>query len=237
MERSSSSIIAFLSLAAIPAALGAAPSANSETVAHEAELRKALDMAVEAMFTPGELDPHWNRGGIDLEQAVKARPNHVLVEVDKDGDRSVAIYSDRPVAEFIPPEWELLAEIGTDQAQSERSPIEISELDDGYYVASRSPYWRVGEASCSNFPTSARLYKAKGAAETEMPPEIAKFIFREMLERAKPYTVCTRHDVVGEGYGTRYFFKDGRSLPFFDDRSGKSTIVPMRPISDLLKAE
>lgn len=239
MKRSSSRIICFLSLAAIPAALAAAPDGEgAEFARQKAAVGQALDMAVELMFKPGELDPNWNKGGVDVEAAVKAKPGQVMVEVDRDGERSISLYSEKPIATFVPPEWEKIAEIGQDTAQADSSdPIEISELDEGYYVASRSTYERVGDAYCSNVPSSAQLYKAKGATDAEMSPEMAKFVFHGMLERAKPYTVCTRHDVVGEGYRARFFLKDGHSLPIFDEMTGTATIVPLRPTLELLKGE
>ena len=237
MNRSTGRAISFLSLIALPAMAAATPADSPGQIEQAAALRQALDGAVETMFKPGELDPNWHKGGVDLEKAVRARPDHVLLEIDNEGERSIALYSDRPMAEFIPAEWELVAEIGTENRQANASePIEISQLDHGYYVASRGPYEQVGDAFCSNIPTATRLYMVKGS-RNEMSPEIASFIFREMLERARPYTVCARTDVVGDGYRSRYFLKDGRSLPFFDEQGGKVTIVPLRPTLELLRGE
>lgn len=239
MRRSSGRIISFITLAIIPAVLAAATQdENPDFAAQKAAVGQALDMAVDLMFKPGALDPNWNRNGVDLEKLVKARPNQVLLEVDKDGERSISLYSDKRIADFIPPEWEMIAQIGQDGPDPDSSDqIEISKLEDGYYVASRSTEERVGESFCSQVPTSAQLYKVKGASEAAMSTEMAKFIFHGMMERARPYTVCARHDVVGEGYRARFFFKDGSSLPFFDDVTGTQTIVPLRPTLELLKGE
>ena len=235
MHRSTARIIPFLSLAVMLIAPVAAHADSPELGEHKAEFNKALDEAIEAMFKPGEMDPNWNKSGVDLEQLVRAKPNQVVVEVDKDGERSITLFSDRPIADFVPPEWEQIAEIGTGDARPEGSdPIEISQLDQGYYIASRSPTERVGGATCSDAPTTARLYKRKSDRDAAMPPEVAVFIFRGMLERAKSRTICTVHDVIGDGYRTRYFLKDGRSLPVFDDMTGKSTIVPLMPTVELL---
>lgn len=239
MKRSFGRIICLVSLAAISAGLPAASDeVGSELAQQKAAVGQAIDEATELMFKPGELDPNWNKGGVDLEKAVKAKPNQALLEVDNDGERSILLYSEKPMVDFVPPEWELIAEIGNDTAQTDDTrPIEISELEGGYYVASRSTYERVGDAFCSPVPATAQLYKVKGASKPEMSPEIAKFIFHKLLDRAKPYTVCTRHDVVGIGYRARFFFKDGRSLPVFDDMTGIATIVPLRPTAELFKRE
>lgn len=238
--KSSSRIIFFLTLAAMPAGLAAAQDdENLDFAAQKAAVGQALDMAVEMMFKPGALDPNWNRNGVDLEKLVKAKPNQVLVEVDKDGERSVSLYTEKPIGDFIPPEWEMIAEIGNDAPQADdRHPIEISQLENGYYVASRtSGYEKLGDAECSQVPASAQLYKVKEGIQPAMSAEMAKFIFHGMLERAKPYTICVRHDAVDEGYRARFFFKDGHSLPVFDDQAGKVTIVPLRPTLELLKGE
>lgn len=229
--------VVFLSLIALPALAAATPADSPGQVEQQAALSQVLDQAVEAMFAAGNPDPNWSKGGVDLEKLVKAKPDHVLLEIDNEGERTISLFTERHIAEFVPPEWELVAEIGEEDAKpSDSQPIEISQLDDGFFVASRGPFEQVGSAYCSNLPTVTRLYKVKGA-NSQLSPELAAFIFREMFERARSYTVCSRTDIAGEGYRNRYFFKDGRSLPFFDERSGKATIVPLRPIVDLLKAE
>lgn len=240
MRRTSGCIISFISLAMISAPLAAATQEEDpDFAAQKAAVGQALDLAVEMMFKPGALDPNWNKNGVDLEKLVKAKPNQVLVEVDKDGERSISLYSDKSIAEYIPAEWEKIAEIGNDAPQADDShPIEISELEDGYYVASRTTnYEKVGDADCSQVPASAQLYKVKDGTQPAMSADMAKFIFHGMLERAKPYTVCVRHDVVGEGYRARFFLRDGRSLSVFDDLTGTVTIVPLRPTLELLRGE
>ena len=60
--KSSSRIIFFLTLAAMPAGLAAAQDdENLDFAAQKAAVGQALDMAVEMMFKPGALDPNWNR--------------------------------------------------------------------------------------------------------------------------------------------------------------------------------
>ena len=229
--------VALLSLIALPALATAAPADSPSQVEQEAALRQMLDEAIKAMFLAGDPEPNWSNGGVDLEKLVKAMPDHVLLEIDSEGERSISLYSERHIAEFIPADWELVAEIGQEDSKpSGGQPIEIGQLDDGYFVASRGASEQVGSAYCSNLPTVTRLYKVKGT-NSQLSPELAAFIFREMFRRAKSYTVCSRTDIAGEGYRNRYFLKDGRSLPFFDDRSGKVTIVPRRPITDLMKGK
>ena len=179
MRLSSNGVICFLAIAACPAATAlAAQQENPDFAAQKEAVGQALDTAVGVMFKPGAQDPNWNKNGVDLEALVKARPNQMLVEIDKDGERSIAIYSDKRMAELIPPEWELIAEIGQDVPDADSSEaIEISELEDGYYVASRSTEVRVGDAFCSDVPNSAQLYRVRGATAVAMSPEIANSFF------------------------------------------------------------
>src|SRR5688572_10253119 len=103
MRRTSGCIISFISLAMISAPLAAATQEEDpDFAAQKAAVGQALDLAVEMMFKPGALDPNWNKNGVDLEKLVKAKPNQVLMEVDKDGERSISLYSGKPIAEYIP---------------------------------------------------------------------------------------------------------------------------------------
>jgi len=228
----------YLSLVAFPAALMATTPVSSPQSDEKAALRQAIDQYMVTLFKPGEMDPNWNKEGADLAKALDAKPNHVLVEVDKDGRRSIMIYTGRSMTTFVPAEWELVTTVGRDDSNpSLNSPIEIGEIEDGYYSVSRSSDERVGDAYCSAAPDTAQLYRTKGAKEGGMTREMASFLFRELFERAKSITVCTRYDVTGIGFRAHHFLKDGRSLPAFDEASGITTIVPMQPTMELLKGD
>ena len=236
MKRVAQLAICLSSLIAVPTSILAQSGESAPAMPIE-EIKKALRSRAGEIFKPGAHDPHWNKMGVDLEKLVTARPNQVLLEVEDNGDRSITFYSNRPIADFIPADWELVAEFGSDELHPEvSSPVDVSELSDGYYVASRAPNERVGDATCSPIPTAARLYKKKGV-ESGIPSDIATLIFRETLDLGKPYTVCVRHDVAGDGYRSRYFFKDGRSLPTLEESAGTMKIVPMRPTAELLQRD
>jgi hypothetical protein len=95
----------YLSLVAFPAALMATTPVSSPQSDEKAALRQAIDQYMVTLFKPGEMDPNWNKEGADLAKALDAKPNHVLVEVDKDGRRSIMIYTGRSMTTFVPAEW------------------------------------------------------------------------------------------------------------------------------------
>lgn len=238
MNRSIRCSLACLPLVVMALPLAATPVTGSAELDQQTALNQALDQAVVAMFEPGEPDPNWSKGGADVEKAIRARPGHVALEVDKDGDRAIWFFADRPASTYIPQGWELVTEIGQiDSPENAGLPLEIGQAEDGYYSVSRSNYERVGDAYCSSAPVTARLYKAKGSADGQMSPKVIDLIYRGMLERAKSKTVCERYDESGGQYLTRYYLKDGRSLPFFNEMSGTVSLEPQRPTEEMLLGE
>jgi hypothetical protein len=227
---------ALLALLAVPAALAASPSANPSAEAGVPEgMKLAVDQAIAVMFEPGDRDPNWNKGGVDLLKALADKPDQALLEVDTDGDRMIAFFADEPIGGIIPNDWELVTEVGQLEGPgNNRHPVEISEIDDGYYSVSRSSYERVGDAYCSTAPIGARLYQAKGAPQNEPGRKAITYLFRELLVRVATRKVCERYEANGGSYRASFFLEDGRSLPFFNQRSGTTTLIPRRPVSEML---
>ena len=236
MVRSIFHAVSVVALAASSTASPATPNSDPVEVEQQALMSQILDQAMAEMFKTGEQDPKWNDGGVDPLRALQAKPGHVLLDVDKDGERTIIFYTDKPVAASVPDDWELMTEVGRIEGSENSSvPVEISEFDKGHYMVSRTRYERVGDAFCSSAPIAAQLYKRKGAPADEMGEGALIYMFRELMERAKTITVCERHEVSDGVYRSRYFLKDGRSLPFFDGETGAAKLVPQRPTAEMLE--
>src|SRR5687768_18249742 len=104
--------VSALALVALSPALPAEPANNPAKSDPKVAIRQIVDQAITMMFNPGELDSNWNKGGVDVLGNLRAMPGHALLEVDKDGDRTILFYTDKPVASSLPGDWELVTEFG-----------------------------------------------------------------------------------------------------------------------------
>ena len=229
--------VSALALIALSSAVSAEPANNPAKGDPQAVVGQLVDQAMAVMFKPGEQDPDWNKGGADVLGSLQAKPGHVLLDVDKDGERTITFFTDKPVAGLLPTDWELVTEIGQlEGAQSASLPVEIGDVDDGYYSVSRTRYERVGDAYCSSAPAGVRIYRQKGAPPTGVDQQMVTHLFRELLERSRRLTVCERFEASDEGYRPSYFLADGRALPFFNEKSGVTTLIAQRPVAEMLAA-
>ena len=235
MLRSISHAVSALALTALSLAVSAEPANNPAKGDPKAAVGQLVDQAMAVMFKPGEQDPDWNKGGADVLGSLRGKPGHALLDVDKEGERTIIFFTDKPVAGLLPADWELVTEIGQlEDAQSASLPVEIGDVDDGYYSVSRTRYERVGDAYCSSAPTGVRIYRQKGAPQAGVDQQMVTHLFRELLERSKSLTVCERFEASEDGHRPSYFLPDGRALPFFNEKSGVTTLVAQRPIAEML---
>lgn len=229
--------VAFFGLAFLSASASAAEQVDDEL---KAMVQEALDVAEAKLFRAGPKQPDWNKGGLDPKAAVIDRPgglaNNYLVTIDKDGDVSVSIYTTRPIANFVPRNWKLVARIGDIDAAEPNGFLDFSNLEGPYYMVARGTEKRFGDAFCESPLRGANLYKAPDEDGVEiMPAEVAKLIFQGAIEMASKYTVCQKYERSAKGYRVRSFLENGRTLPGMDESEDRIGIVPARPIAELLK--
>lgn len=231
-------------IALMGAALFSAPAVAQETPASPEKMKtlikQAMDVAEAEMFRPGPQQPDWNQGGIDLRAAAAGKPGglagNYFVTVDKDGEAGVSIHTAAPAANFVPPTWKALSRIGDIDAAGPDSFLEFGSLEGAYYFAARGNAKRVGDAYCSAGPAGAVLYEDPDhQGENAIAPEVVKFLFETVIAMTAKYTVCERADVKGVGYRVQYFFEDGRSVPAMDAQNDEVSIVPARPVAELLQ--
>ena len=192
------------------------------------------------LFRPGAKAENWNKGGVDLRSRIAASPGglagNYLVEVDKDGEISIAIFTSAPATTFVPANWKRLWRFGDIDAAGPDSFLEFGNVDGPYFFVVRGTSKRVGDAYCSAGPTGAEIYEAPGSeGATGAAAGIVLLMFEAALEMTAKYTVCEKYEPLGKGFATRYFFEDGRSLPGMDDQGDRLHIIPAVPIGQLLK--
>jgi hypothetical protein len=239
MIRTSVIGVAFLGIA-----LFAAPAmaAQEQPTAQDIKemIQGAMDAALAEMLKAGPQETGWNKGGSDVRAAAAAKPGgltgNYLVTVDKDGEAAVTIFTTAPAAQFVPQDWKRISRIGDIDTAPTGSTLEFGNMDGPYYFVGRMAPKRVGDVICSSAPIGAELYQAPGGAGTDvMPPEVIEFMFKSVTEMISKFTVCERFDAKGADYSIRYYFEDGRTIPAMDAQNDRISIVPARPVAELLK--
>lgn len=224
-------------LLALPAM--AAPSDSPEQLEAEQAIQEAMDAAMSEMFRPGPVQRGWDRGGLDIYKLVESAPGgakgNILLSIDKDGDRSVTIIGAGDPGRIVPKNWKTVIRIGPAQAATGSGSLSISGFDARYFAAERDIHRRVGDGFCSSGTSGSELYENPDAtAEGDIPQELIPTFFRLSVQYLEAQPSCWRFDRDGDGYKVTYFLEDGRTLPALNAYNERVTIVPARPVAELL---
>jgi len=228
-----------VALAATPIA-AAAPDTELQQVPDEqdtiAELRALVAQLRSDMLRPGERVEGWDRGGANPDADLRARgaDSHYFLTRGRDGT-SVGILTDRPIADFAPPQWRAVDSYGSATASLPSPQVDFSAFSARYVMGSRSQFRRVRDVDCQDNLSHAILYEVPGAPATPGDEDVP-MMFRLMILALEDQEICVRTDGdAARGYRGRFFLPDGRSLPELDDPSALSTIVPAAPVDTLIE--
>lgn len=226
-----------LGTAVVPTAAAQEPQLSEEQL--KAVIQGALADTEAKLFRPGDKVEGWNKGGIDLRGAMASKPGglagNFLVDVGKDGEVGVVVYTAAPVETFVPKDWKRLWRFGDINAAMPDSFLEFGHVDGPYYYVVRGSSKRVGDAFCGSGPNAGEIYETPGKAKGETPAGIVLLMFEAALNMTAKYTVCEKYEPSGNAFAVRHFLEDGRSLPGMDEQGDELSIVPALPVDRLLR--
>ena len=229
-----------LAALAVPATAAAAtPGTDAmEDVQARAFMESLIAQFEAEILAPGPMVDGWNAQGADVEADLAARPGgkagNYLLEVGKDGDRGVTVFSPESPTSVIPADWTMIAEIG-DFHRAGDFDLYAMQLDGPYFAVIRGANEQNGTAWCSSGWVQARLYEDSSVAEgSDLEPAVVEMLFKAFVRRFEDKVICSRHDAETDGYRARYFLPDGRSLPKMDELEEKAVIVPRGDLGELL---
>jgi hypothetical protein len=231
-------LLILLSGAALLAApLPAAAQPASEDEEMVTQLRAAVGALREEIFRPGPPVEDWNVGGADPDAELTAAgaDRHYFLLTAQDGDKSVVILTDRPIADFAPAAWRMVDSYGAAREAVARPFVQFSRISPRYMVATRSNGFRRDNIDCSDRVSHAYLYALPSETTTE-DDAMAPMMFRLGLLAMEGMTTCTRYSGSrAEGWAVRPLLPDGRSLPSLETPAERLTIVPAAPIDELMR--
>jgi hypothetical protein len=213
---------------------------STESARPDPKYEEAIRALRQAMFPPGERVENWDVGGVDLDEAVRARgaEKYYVLETDGgDGSTMLSILTARPIADFAPASWRIAKSYGSEQARLENPVITFGYLSPRYVLAGRANSRRARDAICSDTIGHAVLYEVPDAPRDPAGEQVVE-MFEALLLAAEGQTTCERYDGDPEkGYTTRTFLPDGR-LILNPDRSvpapDRVVIVPSGPVDRLI---
>ena len=202
-----------------------------------AEFRAALQQMREALLRTGERVENWDRGGADPDRVVRALGADRYYFLNRNADATgVTILTDRPIAALAPAGWRAADSYGALGEALQTPQIDFMPLSERYVMATRANTWKQNDAGCWRGLSHAILYEIPGAPSRE-DDDIVPMMFRMTILAMEGETICSRVDGDREnGYRTRFFLPDGRSLPNLSTPSDLLTIVPAAPIDQLIRA-
>lgn len=226
-------LAAIVLAAAGPAGAVAVPSQDDAGAL--AAFEAAVAQIRASVLRAGERVENWDRGGADPDADARAlgAETHFLLTSGRAG-ASVAIVTERPLADFAPASWRIVDSYGAAGERLAGAQLGFEALSARYMIGARARTWRQNDVSCWRGFSHALLYEVPGAPAGPDDEQLPT-LFRLLILALENETLCMRADGDGQrGYSIRYFLPDGRSLPEVDDPAERVTIVPAAPVDRLV---
>lgn len=229
------------SILVLAGAATATPSNDPAYSEQNQAIQAAMDAAMAELMRPGPRQDGWDKGGVDIYGLAESAPGgtaaNYLLEVDREGERSVVIIHAEDPGRHIPERWKSLLHAGSSKEPAGAHVLTFARIDGPFYLAGWENFRRVGDAFCSLGNIGGELYEsADQAIETELPRAMIPAIFLATAKRLEEQPMCWRYDRDGDGFKVTYFLEDGRTLPGLNEYKERVTLVPAGPIDQLLKA-
>jgi hypothetical protein len=227
----------FITVALLAGSASATPVSDQQQIAARAALESALDQMAAELLKPGEVRPGWEKGGVDIYQALESAPGglggNYLLSTDKDGERSITVVQPGAPADFLPDSWKLVVRSGAQQIPT--ANVTILNLEGPYFVVGWETSRRVADAFCSSGGIGGELHRSSDTRpDSEIPQYLLPALLNGTVKRFKDTRICWRFDRKGDDYAVTYFLEDGRALPTMNDAEEMVTIVPAQPVEGLL---
>ena len=226
---------ALFALAAPAAAQLPAPEVQDEAQQLLAGLREMVAATRAEMFAPGPEVPGWIQGGEDPDAALRraGADDHVFMISSTDGP-AVVMLTRRPIADFAPSGWTIVDSYGSAATPPPNSFVELISPTPRSGVGPRASSRREASVDCADPVANAILYEVPDAPASSRDDDMPIW-FRIALLAAEDQAVCSRYERAGDGWTSRSFLPDGRSLPGLDDGGERISIVPSAPVDELLR--
>jgi hypothetical protein len=198
-------------------------------LAASAELDAELSPLIEQLLEPGEPVPGWRESGIDILAELGALADGGPAKLLRDEDTEVLAVTDLS-GKAVPD----LAGF-TSLALRPSPPGGIDErvftsFSPGVWLEVASQRRIRGTAMCTGGLLGLTLHSQRPVTEQTMDELLPTIIAVSMVDRLASREVCLVYERSGDGYRSRSFLPDGRSLPQLD---ADLTLLRPMPAADL----
>lgn len=198
-------------------------------VATSPDLDSQLALMVEEMLEPGDPVPGWRETGVDILAELAAREGGLSANLLRDEDTEVLSVSD------------LSGKAAPDVAGFSRLVLRASSpggVDERTFVSFAPGVWLEmttqrtmrGNAMCYSGLYGMILHSKVPATEQSIDELLPTIVAVNMIDRFAAREFCLVYQRDGDGFRTRSFLPDGRSLPKLD---ANSTLLRVMPAPDL----
>jgi hypothetical protein len=203
-------------------------------VAASSKIDAYLAPIIEQMLEPGEPVPDWRESGIDILAELGAREGGLAANLLRDEDPEVPSVTD------------LSGKAAPDLAGFTRTQLRApppGNIDERVFVSFTPGVWLEaasqrkmrGRAMCYGGLLGLTLHSRRPVTEQTMDELLSTSIAVSMFDRLASREFCVVYERSGDGYRSRSFLPDGRSLPQLDADTTPLRIMPAADLSAYIR--
>lgn len=203
-------------------------------VATNPNIDAVLAPMVQEFFEPGEPVPGWREAGIDILAELGARKGGLPENLLRDEGSEILSVSDLS--------GKAAPDLAGFSSLALRAPPP-GKIDERTFISFAPGVWLEdvtqrtmrGNAMCYSGLSGLTLHSKVPITEQTMDELIPAFIVVSMIDRLAARELCVVYERDREGFRTRSFLPDGRSLPKLDADSTLSMILPASDLSAFMR--
>lgn len=203
-------------------------------VAASPEIDAMVSPSIEKLLEPGEAVPGWRESGIDILAELAAREGGLTATLLRDDDTEVLSVTD--LSGKASPDLEGFTSLTL------RSPPPggidervFASFTPGIWLGLGSQRKMRGTALCYGGIQELTLHSRRPVTEQTMDELLPTILAVSIFDRLASREYCLVFERSGDGYRSRSFLPDGRSLPQLDADSPMLRIMPAADLSAYIR--
>jgi hypothetical protein len=203
-------------------------------VAASPELDAMVSPSIDKFFEPGEVVPGWRDSGIDILAELAAREGGLAASLLRDDDTEVLSVTDLSgkAAPDLAGFTSLTLRSAPPGGIDERV---FASFTPGVWLEMGSQRKVRGTALCYGGMLELTLHSRRPVTEQTMDELLPTALALSMFDRLASREYCLVYERAGDGYRSRSFLPDGRSLPQLDADAPMLRIMPAADLSAYIR--
>ena len=203
-------------------------------IATSPEVDAQLAPMIDEVFEPGEPVPGWRELGVDILAELGARGGGLEGNLLRDEDEAAPTVADLygTAAPELSGFSRLVLRADPPSGVNERT---FTTFTPGMWLEISAQHRLRGTAHCYTGLSGLTLHSRVPVTEQSMGELVTTIVAVSLNDRLASREFCTVYERAGEGYRTRTFLPDGRSLPELDAEPNSLRIMPAGELESFIE--